>query len=420
MHGYPRPSASRPSAIERPVRAHYSIAPVTTITAGTYKDHEGIIGKHRNPTEEIKAHTQWEELYAKTVAGMIVDAESNALFSSGYSMRSNDDDLKTDVEAMLAYSKVEQAYRSATRECYKHGYGVIEKAKTKGGLPYYVPISSVNMLPSYDDNGRIKEFHQYVGDTAYNAEPITLPLDKCILLVLQPSLVDIGVSQISRAQEAIQRHYDISKASAEVIWRHGYPKWDITLGNPDGSEAPADIPARIEGVTSDLAPGSELTTNPLVNIETLDSQGIPQIESYGRWALSEVAVAMSCPRTIVGIQEGAEATAIESMRNYYNRLFSEAQTVQSSIQEDIIDPYLMTKGYRPGDVNIIFNHPDPNRNIQVAQYVSTLMSMDPFDPYSIFTKEDYADILGKKLDTASKTDDLVDKIGELIKNGVSK
>ena len=370
---------------------HFSIPKgVTTVTVGSSKSRDTA----SRPMETLKAHQEWERLYAQTMAGTIIDSEANSLLANGWSIQTEDDGLRDDVRSALVDIGAEYAVWQASKECYKYGYGVIERAKRKDGSDILVPVSSFNLLPDYDEKGHLISFTQFYGTLAN--EQIKLELDKCIWFALQPSLVDLGVSQISRAYDSIKRHSDISQASAEIIWRHGYPKWDITLGNPDGTEAPADIPARVEGVTSDLAPGSEITTNPLVNISSLDTQGVPQISAYGEWALLELANDMGVPRSVVGIQEGAEATAKVTMTAYYNRLAAEQRILQRTMQEDILDGFILPRlGYRKGDATIVFRHPDPDHDLKSAQYVQTLAAIDSMDPYALFSKQELMEMLGK-------------------------
>lgn len=385
---------------------------IVTITAGAYNRDRAL--NRRMPMRDIEAHCDWEFLYATTIAGTLIDSEDCDLLSAGYTLQSDNEELRQQIEQDLTDIGYDAAIRAATKEAYKHGYGLIEKAHTASDAPMLVACSSVNLLPHYDNEAKVDEFIQYTGKRgAPTSQEIEVPLDRVIQVVLQPSLVDIGVSQIGRGYDAIIRHRDISKASAEIIWRHGYPKWDVNLGNADGTEAPADIPARVEGVTSDLAPGSEITTNPLVNISQLDQGGVPQIDTYGTWALQEVAVAMGLPRTKVGIQEGAEATAKESMRTYYNALYSQCQIIQRLAQRDILDSWLLPlHGAAPGDVRIVYGHPDPGHDLEIASYVSALTRIDPYDAFSIFTKEEIADKLGKKLTDEVPDGDAADRLVE--------
>jgi hypothetical protein len=338
-----------------------------------------------------QAHQEWAGLYASTIGGVVCDMQTMDLFAQGITWEGDDQDKIAEVRDYTSEVDLEETLATLATEARIHGYGVAEIAKDKLGRYRPVPLSSINLTPVYDAQGWLDGFVQT--DSA-NEEIASLPLSKCLTIVLTRVTNDVGLSQIARASEALKRHENISQASADIIWSHGYPAYDISITSPDGIP-PADIPQGLESVVADLAPGSNISTG-MASISELNQGGVPQIQTYGDWALQEVAVHMGVPRTYVGLIDNSEATAKVAVRAYYNRIMLEQKRIEREVTRDYLNAFVFPDLNIPkGEIKFTFNHPDPASALDRADYVSRIMALDSADPYALFDKNELAEMLGK-------------------------
>jgi hypothetical protein len=206
----------------------------------------------------------------------------------------------------------------------------------------------------------------------------------------------MGISLIERARNQIEWHFMVSQASADSIWRHGYPKWDIQLGEPDGSQVPVDIISGMEGVTTDLKPTSEMVMNAMSKVVELDKGGIPQIEQYANWALQELAAAIGVPELFFGMgHRSTEATAGHALRAFYDAVATDAFTVAQQYQVQLIDDIILPKfKANPGDAVLQFNNPNPANQTEKAQYLQTVIALNPMNPEWILSLDEIRSELG--------------------------
>lgn len=363
----------------------------------------------------INAHIQWENMYATTIAGTLVDAQTNDIFAQGYSLQGDEDSEISSVRDYLEEVDFEKNLRAAASEGRKHAFGVAEIGTTETGKYMPVALSSINMIPKYDDKGWLTGFDQVSLDSTHKVLT-NLPLNRCMCISLVPLAGDIGLSQLARCYESIKRHENIADASADMIWSHGFPAYDIEF-NPADSVTPAAIPKGIEGVTADLAPGSELSTGMGTKINELNTGGIPQIENYGNWTLQEVAVHFGVPRAMLGLVDNSEATANVTSRMYYNRIASEQSYIEREVQHVFMNKYVLPSlGIKAESVKFKFNNPDPASMLDKANYVKTIMSLDPTDPYCLYDKSELAEMLGKHPKKGEYDEDPQQVIDDLVKH----
>jgi len=372
----------------------------------------------------LQAHWEWENAYATTVIGPLIDAQTNDLFAQGYNLigdMEDGDDAIAEVQRYLDDMDLEPAMRAMAMETRKHGYGICEVAKTNDGRYKLVPVSSINLMPKRDDKGWLDGFEQ-IDPKNNDRVQASLSLDQCVHLSFTSSIIDLGISQIARAWQPLKDYCDITKAAVNIIWRHGYPKYDMEITKDENGLTPADIPQRIEGVTADLSPGSELTSGMGMAIKELDKGGVPQVQTYTDFALQQLAVSLGMPRSSLGLTDNSEATAKVTRSMYYNRIEAECGIIARAIQTQYLDTKVLPSlGLRSGDIKIQFNNADPEAQLSKVQYVQALAAIDPMDPYAISSKAEMASILGKHPKKGEYDDDGTDgfatKIMELIKGG---
>ena len=197
-----------------------------------------------------------------------------------------------------------------------------------------------------------------------------------------------------------------------MILRMGYPSYDITFEGADGI-VPADL---LEGDLADLGPGSSLATGLGAKINTLNSQGVTQVATYAETALQGIAVAMQVPRAMAGLSDNSEATAKVTLSKYYNRIASEQLIIASTMQTRYMDRYVLPDlGMKAGQVQLIFNSPDPDAQLKKAQLLQVITSLDPTDPEFLLSVEEMAEVWGKhpkagEYDNAKLRDEIMDRV----------
>ena len=231
-----------------------------------------------------------------------------------------------------------------------------------------------------------------------------------MMIIPMPTSSGRGVSLFIRAKKQIDWHFMVNQASADSIWRHGYPKYEINLASEDGSPVPVSAIDGMEGATSDLGPRSELLMNATSRIVELDKGGVPQVESYGKWALTELCAAIGTPEELLGLGAGStEATANVKLQAFYDQCFADGCVIASQYQRQLIDRVLLPKlKAKPGASRLAFNHPNPRKLLEIAQTVKAIAEINPMDPEFLLTRDEQLALLGFRRQTAQVEGEIVD------------
>lgn len=341
-------------------------------------------------TKEAEAHKEFNEIYETTVAGSIIDTETDDLFAQGWAVIGEDPDAVAKVREYLTAVSFETEVKKLAVESKVYGFGIAEVG-TVGNRHALVAHSSYNIFPVPDEDGWLDGFVQKGSN---NTTLTTWGTHEVISLALRPNAATPGTgrSELAQAYTAIVDYENIRKANAEMILRMGYPTYDVEFTDTDGM-APADS---LEGDLSDLAPGSVLSTALGAKINTLNQAGVTQVQTYAETALQAVAVAMQVPRSMAGLADNSEATAKVTQAKYYNRIAAEQNIIAQTMQSRYLDIYVLPDlGIPKGSVQLMFNNPDPDAQLKKAQLLQILTSLDPTDPEYLLSVEEQAELWGK-------------------------
>ena len=361
-------------------------------------------------TKEVDQHREFSDLYETTVAGSIINTEVDDLFAQGWALQGEDPDDVAKVREYLNAVSFEIEVKKMATESKIFGFGMAEVG-TIGNRHALVAHSSYNIYPEYDPSGWLDGFVQYGNEmrriTEWNKYEV-------ISLALKPyaSSPELGRSELAQAYKAIIDYENIREANAAMILRMGYPSYDITFEGNDGI-VPADL---LEGELADLGPGSALANGLGAKINTLNASGVTQVATYAETALQGIAVAMQVPRAMAGLSDNSEATAKVTLGKYYNRIASEQLIIASTMQTKYLDRYVLPDlGIKAGEVQLIFNSPDPDAQLKKAQLLQVITSLDPTDPEFLLSVEEMAEVWGKhpkagEYDNAKIMDKFMDRV----------
>lgn len=328
-------------------------------------------------------------------AAQAVDARVQTVFAQGWKCTGENEKANQDLSARLEELDWELHARQAVRDGYLYRFGAHEIADANDGSKVLVTRCTRDFVPREDDKGQIECLEQHLLGQ-YALKPVELAPEKAIMIIPIPTSTGRGISLFVRARRQIDWHTMVNQASADSIWRHGYPKWEFSLASEDGSPVPANVTGGMEGVSSDLGPNSELMTNAASRIIELDKGGILQVESYGKWALTELCAAIGTPEELLGLGAGStEATANVKLQAFYDICYADGCTVASQYQRQLVDRVILPDlGYEPGESKLQFNHPNPRKLLEVAQTLQAIASINPMDAEWLLTRDEQLGLLG--------------------------
>ena len=371
-------------------------------TADTYRE-----------KQELDQHRAFFEIYEATIAGSIIDTETDDLFAQGWAINGENPDEVAKVREYLEAVGFESAVKQMATESKIFGFGIAEVG-TQGARHVLVPHTTLNIIPIHDEDGWLEGFEQKGNNSCVLAQ---WRANQVVTLALRPSATTpgIGRSQLAQAYSAIINYEDIRKANCEMVLRMGYPTYDVEFG--DDGLAPLGA---LEGDVADFGPGSVISTALGTKINTLNAQGVVQVQTYAEMALQAVAVAMQVPRSMVGLADNSEATAKVTQAKYFNRISAEQNLIAHTIQTAYIDRYVLPDlGIKRGAIQIFFNNPDPEAQLKKAQLLQILTALDPTDPEYLLSVEEQAEIWGKhpkagEYDTDKMQDMLLERVARHI------
>jgi hypothetical protein len=339
--------------------------------------------------KEAEQHAFFGELYDTSIAGSIINTETDDIFAQGWALQGEKPEDVARVREYLTAVHFETEVRKMTIESKVHGFGFAEIG-TIGSRHVLVAHSTLNIVPQMDDDGWLDALVQLGRNGKIlaswgPAEGITLALRP------SASVPGLGRSELAQAAESIIDYENVRKANMAMVERMGFPTYDIEFTDDQGIVS-ADV---LEGELGDVGPGSVFSGIGR-KINTLNASGVPQVQTYAETALQAVAAAMQVPRAMVGLADNSEATAKVTLSKYYNRIAAEQQIIAQTMQEKYLDIWVLPDlGIPKGSVQIIFNNPDPDAQLKKAQLLQIITALDPTDPEYLLSVEEQAEIWGK-------------------------
>ena len=340
--------------------------------------------------KELASHSELNRIYEATVAGSIIDTETDDIFAQGWALQGESPDEVAQVREYLTATGFEQEVKKLCVQSKVYGFGFAEVG-TVGSRHVLVAHDSYNIVPEMDDDGWLDALVQ-LGNN--QTELARWRPNEGIILALRPSASTPGTgrSELAQAYESIVDYENIRKANVAMIERVGYPSYEIEFTDADGISSP-DV---LEGEISDIAPGSAFATGLGTKLNTINAQGVTQVSTYAEMALQAISASMQVPRAMVGLSDNSEATAKVTLGKYYNRIAAEQQIIANTMQARFLDIYVLPDlGIKKGAVQIQFNNPDPEAQLKKAQLLQIITGLDPTDPEFLLSVEEMAEIWGK-------------------------
>ena len=280
------------------------------------------------------------------------------------------------------------------------GYAEIVRNRAGNGITslQYRPAETITEL--LDPRGKVVGYRQ------------TVRRDNSTLVVeLRPEdlfVVDLHMPLIKRAYKDVLNDIAVADATATSIQRHGYPRYHIKLGAP--GEVVSSDALRAHGQKfEDLKPNNEWVTTADVVIDNIDKEGIQQALAYTNWTVQRLSAALGVPEEMLGLGRGStEATANVRLQAFYDKIGSIQQRFAQALNKQVID--LLTG--RPGEIWLKFNDVSPEDEMKGAQFIATLLSATPIDPWSIITPEWAREYLG--IEVEEELEDVLPGAGDVL------
>ena len=339
---------------------------------------------------EFAAHQEYNRIYEGSIAGSIIDTEADDLFAQGWALQGEQPEEVASVREYLTAIGFEQEVKKMAVQSKVYGFAFAEVG-TVGSRHVLVAHDTYNILPVMDDRGWLDRIVQYDKD---RTELASWTPNEGIILALRPSASTPGTgrSELAQAYETIIDYENIRKANVAMIERMGYPAYEIEYTDADGVTG-SEV---IEGEVADFGPGSNFALGLGTKLNTVNTAGVTQVQTYAETALQAISASMQVPRAMVGLSDNSEATAKVTLSKYYNRIAAEQGIIEQVMQARFLDIYVLPDlGIRRGAVQLQFNNPDPEAQLKKAQLLQIITTLDPTDPEYLLSVEEQAEIWGK-------------------------
>ena len=109
--------------------------------------------------QEVTQHEEFSNIYEQTVAGSIINTETDDLFAQGWALQGEDPDEVAKVREYLVATNFEIEVKKMAIEAKVYGFGIAEVGKF-GNRYGLVAHSSYNIYPDYDADGWLDGFEQ--------------------------------------------------------------------------------------------------------------------------------------------------------------------------------------------------------------------------------------------------------------------
>ena len=385
------------------------IGKTVTLSAESAVDYLSLFASAKRD-ELYKKWCSWNVYDQGGPAAAAIDIHVTSIFTNGWKLISDDKNLADEVHDRLDELNWEMNARMAVRDGYMYRWGIHEIVGTvdDNGAPdggwALVTRCSRDFSTKCDQYGNIGAYEQYINPMGVQrgpsnpmlTKPIVLEPNNAIQITPIPTADGKGVSIIERAWKQIDWYNQVNQASADAIWRHGHPKWNVKM-DLDGGIAPADVVAGMESPTTDLNALSEMITNKaMVDIQELDKGGVPNVQMYGDWALQQLAASMTIPESFFGLgHRSNEATASVVLRAFYDGKATEQFAIASQYQSSLIDDLILEDlGANPGDVKLVFNNPNPANDLSKAQALAAMVGINLTNPEWLMTQAQQQEYMG--------------------------
>jgi len=191
-----------------------------------------------------------------------------------------------------------------------------------------------------------------------------------------------GISMIGANYDTILRKIKVDESVVSAILHHGFPKYHIKVGSIDN-----DIIASEEDIEKiaynfqDMNHKTEFVTNDYVNIDTLDTKGIEQIEDYTDYFMSQLIAGFGVPEEALGLGKGSTEASGKVRQRLFERMIKSIQTKVESFMSIVFMDISENK------VSLVFRDISPTDEAEAIKWVSPLLNTSE-GTFGILTKEE--------------------------------
>lgn len=374
-------------------------------------------------TRDTTILKNYRPIYRKGgVVRTALDSYVHYMLSPGYATQSDDENAAKQEEIMeLLFGKTsefDEVIRKTATDAICIGDGVALILTGSGGkenIPValqHLPIERMRFVQ--DVTGEIEKYELL--DTVGGMRVLgSYPPEQILHICLFPDGDGAyGAGLMESALDEIKHDTTTGESTAAAIRRHGYGIWHarVSSTDPDKPVSVADINT-VASQLKEIGAKSEIVTAGNVEIIGLNTTGQTNVTSYNDWSLLRLCTALAIPGELLGVRQGTtDATAVERIQNFYKRIKTLQDALAIAINTQFLDKTLLALGYSAGDVWIKYNDPSPEDSLKRAQYIATLSTATPGDPFALMSRRQQQVYLGIDPDEWAK-DEEYDANGEL-------
>ena len=251
-----------------------------------------------------------------------------------------------------------------------------------GGVSSIVPRLASSFEIQHDAHGTLLGYTQTV-KTGSTETKVPLKPEQIVHLQfwkLGGSMY--GHSLIHRAYDEIIRDTKTAEATATAIYRHGFKKYHIRVGQ-EGEIVPQEVLKDVDKEFQDLESKNDFVTPYDMEIKNIDEGGLQKIDLYNDISLLRMAAALGVPEEILGLRRGStDNTAVTRINTFFKKISAMQQRVARCYNLNIVN-----KIVPPHTVKLVFNEVNPENSTLKAEWISTIMKASPADPFAILPQE---------------------------------
>jgi hypothetical protein len=246
-----------------------------------------------------------------------------------------------------------------------------------------IPRDASSFRIKYDQYGRITGYEQILMKLEGVESVIPIDMERMLTITLFPVPGEMyGASLIGRAEDDIMRDLDIIESISKAIHRHGTPKQQWDVGDPENPANDADMKKIARSIEDIHAKTDFVTSNTKINM--LDTAGVSNVDTYSNVALTRLSSALGVPEEILGLGRGStEATANVRIKAFYDKITTIQTIVARTYSRAIIDRITG----QPGIVWIEFNDPNAEDESKKATWISAIMTASGMDPFAVLPQD---------------------------------
>ena len=373
------------------------VKPRSKVTSGESK-REDIWSFLKEDDRDYKHMKELGDIYRRGgPVSQAIRIKANFVFSNGFRIEGDSEDLNQLVEDKMDELGLDIVGPQAIIDAQVYGDCFHELVRGKGmgesNILGMVPRSPETFRIDHDEYGVVSGFTQVIRKETFDQDPEEIPfrMDELFHFSLDNLGGSVyGTSLIDQAWNDIQWDAEIARSTAEAIKRHGYPRFQVKVGQ-EGEEVSETIMRMIDAQFREINSKQEFVTTRDVDIINIDQLGQSNIKAYGEWSTMRLCTALGVPEELMGLGRGStEATANVKLRAFYDDISTLQRRFARAFTKQVIDQLTP----RAGMCKLVFNEVNPKDQAAIAEWLAKVMGATPVDPFAVVPRKFAQDLLG--------------------------